>query len=338
MTADELKETKVEINFDEKISSQKVQDKNYDAKKKKSAEKETEAQRNARLTARRKALSKIAMNDWDGIICSHDMFIRLPMSPETYNKFYEEQIAILEQAKKSLALAKATKTNPAFVTSSDLSQIQFNKRFEKNLENAIENLKQKLARDINAEKKELVIPFEELGIDQIFVDEADMFKNLGFQTKYAGRGNKVVGVSTSNAQRSTDMYVKTQWLARQRNGGGVVFATGTPISNTLNEIYTMQRYLDSATLEEKNCKFFDAWAGTFCKEADDQEVSPDGNGFRTVTRLNLTNLQSLMKMFRKFADIKMIEHLPHLQKSLPKLKNEEYTRISIEPTGGFRRF
>ena len=308
LTADNLKDTKVDVGFEEKLDTKEYKNgKAIKSALKKSAAKETEAQKAGRLAERRRVLSKIATNDWDGII---------------YNEFYREQIRLLEQAKRAQWGADEDE--------------QLSKRRKKMLENAIENLKQKLKRDIKEEEKEIVIPFEELGIDQIFVDEADMFKNLGFQTRYSGYGNKVVGVSTTNAQRSLDMYVKTKWLTKQRNGGGVVFATGTPISNTLNEMYTMQRYLDAATLEEKKCQHFDGWAGTFCKEVEDYEVSPDGNGFRTVTRLNLTNLQSLIKMFRKFADIKMAEDLPHLTR--PKLKNDDYTRIQIEPTEAFREY
>ena len=230
LTAADLSTPKINISFDEKVDT---------SGRKKTAEsavkmdnKESATQRQGRLLARRQSLSKIVAGDWDGIIISHYMFMRLPMSPETYNEFYREQKALLTAEKQTLYGTKAG-----------------DKRHKKLLENALSALEQRLARDINEEKKEIVIPFEELGIDQIFVDEADMFKNLGFNTHYnSSIGEYVSGINTSNAQRSLDMYIKTRWLTKLRNGGGVFFATGTPISNALNEIYTMQRYLDYQTL------------------------------------------------------------------------------------------
>ena len=318
LTAADLSAPKINISFDEKADT---------TGRKKTAEsavktdsKESLAQRQGRLLARRQSLSKIATGNWDGIIISHDMFIRLPMSPETYNEFYREQKALLTAEKKASYGSKAG-----------------DKKHQKLLENALSALEQRLARDINEEKKEIVIPFEELGIDQIFVDEADMFKNLGFNTHYnSSIGEYVSGINTSNAQRSLDMYIKTRWLTKLRNGGGVVFATGTPISNTLNEIYTMQRYLDYQTLQEHKIHQFDNWAGVFAKEVKSMEAAPSGNGFREVTRLKLTNLQSLIGMFLKIADVKMPENLPHLKR--PKLKNDTRTVVQIEPSNAFKEF
>lgn len=322
LTSKELSAPQLTDKYDESIKTTNRGTKatTETAEETKTTKKETEEQKQARLLARRQALTKIATGDWDGIILSHDMFMRLPMSPDTYNEYYREQIQLLTQEKEMQYGSKAGDT-----------------KHQATLAAVIQNLKEKLTRDIDKDKKEIVIPFEELGIDQIFVDEADMFKNLGFNTRYGtSKNDYVAGISTSNARRSVDMYIKTKWLTKMRNGGGVVFATGTPISNTLNEIYTMQRYLDYANLEAKKIHHFDNWAGTFAEEVKGVEASPSGNGFREVTRLKLTNLPSLITMFRKVADIKLAEDLPHLTR--PKLKNDSRAVVQIEPTNAFKEF
>ena len=309
------------LNFTEDIDT-KEHKKELSAKAKKKAEKQNKQEtKDARLAKRRATLSRIQTEDWDGIIINHNLFKSLPMSPKTYNKFYAEQLAELEAAKMEVDMGDGT-----YGRVSELS-----KRQKKELANAISNLQQKLKRDINEEAKEIVTPFEELGIDQVFVDEADLFKNLAFRTKMANMS----GVSTTGSQRSLDMYVKTRYMNKQY-GGHIVFATGTPISNSLNEIYTMQRYLDPDTLKQKDMTRFDRWAAMFGKKVTDIEPTPSGDGFRQIVRLVFTNLRSLSGIFRRFSDIKMFEDLPHLER--PKLKNGERTIIQIEPTEAFKKF
>ena len=276
------------------------------------ARKESAEQKRDRLARRRAALSRIATEDWDGIIISHNLFANLPMSPEYYQEFYQEQADELEAA-----IRQAKEGN-------------LSKRDTTALQNALENLKNRLERNVEEDKKEVAIPFEELGVDQIFVDEADKFKNLAFHT---GMG-RLSGISTSNAKRSTDMYVKTRYMAKAY-GRGIVFATGTPISNSMNEMFTMQRYLAWDKLKDLGMNHFDAWASMFGRKTEESEPSPDGNGFRMTTKLKFTNLKALGKMFRSFADIKLAEDLPYLKR--PRLKGGERTVVSVEASDAFNR-
>lgn len=297
--------------FTEKLDTTKHKEtKGGKAQKK---EKEEAGKRQERLNKRRAALSRIATEDWDGIIISHNLFTNLPMSPESYNEFYREQLDELDAAIRQMKSDEFGKMDKRSVTA---------------LENAKENLENRLKRDVSEDKKEVVIPFEELGIDQIFVDEADKFKNLAFHTSMG----RLSGISTSNAKRSTDMYVKTRYMTKTY-GRGIVFATGTPISNSMNEMYTMQRYLDADKLKDLGMNHFDSWAAMFGRKKDESEPSPDGNGFRMVTKLKFTNLQVLGKIYRSFADIKLPEDLPYLKR--PKLKNGSRTVISVESTDAF---
>jgi|GEM_PF-880052 len=290
----------------------------FDSKKE-----ETEAQENLRFAIRRKTLSQIATNNWDGIIISHNLFERLPMSLDgalTYSRDGEK----IAKAKAILA------NNPSKDDIKKAAEI-------------IKAAEEHVDKDFNNFKaKELITPFEELGIDQIFVDESDMFKNLGFNTTQfnpsdPNKENRIVGVSTADAQRSRDLYAKARWLSSQRNGGGLVFASGTPVSNTLNEIYTIQRYLDPELLAENEWAEFDDWANHFGKTVPTTETDAAGN-YVQKRRLNLNNLPALIKFFRKIADIKMIEDLPHLLENRPKLKGEERRVIPIKPTEAFEEY
>lgn len=171
---------------------------------------------------RTRTLAQIKTEDWDGIIMSHSQFERLPLSPETAASFIEEQLDEVEQA---ITEAKEGKV-------------------DKRTLGTIENQKKKLEENLDAvmktDPRDIGVPFEQLGIDQIFVDEADMFKNLHYTTSM----DRVNGLPNSNANRSMDMYAKTRWLTNANGGRGVVFATGTPVSNTMAEMFTMMRYLD----------------------------------------------------------------------------------------------
>ena len=266
------------------------------------------AERKAEKNAKRQSvLGKIATEDWDGIIISHNIFKRIPMSPEAYNRFYEQQIAEVEQAILDINATEG-KSGNAIV---------------KTLEATKKNLEAKLKKNVNEEAKDVVIPFEQLGVDQIFVDEADQFKNLYFTTKM----HNIAGMSQANSQRSMDMFMKTQYLMNANNGRGVVFATGTPISNTMAEMFTMLRYLDNKGLQEKNLGFFDNWVATFATRETTAELAPDGSGYRTVDKFTkFNNMPELVKMFRKVADVKKIEDL---DLEIPKLKNGKPTVVEI---------
>lgn len=275
------------------------------------------AERKAEKNAKRQSvLGKIATEDWDGIIISHNIFKRIPMSPEAYNRFYEQQIAEVEQAILDINATEG-KSGNAIV---------------KTLEATKKNLEAKLKKNVNEEAKDVVIPFEQLGVDQIFVDEADQFKNLYFTTKM----RNIAGMSQANSQRSMDMFMKTQYLMNANNGRGVVFATGTPISNTMAEMFTMLRYLDNKGLQEKNLGFFDNWVATFATRETTAELAPDGSGYRTVDKFTkFNNMPELVKMFRKVADVKKIEDL---DLEIPKLKNGKPTVVEIPINSALERY
>lgn len=259
--------------------------------------------------ARNRMLARIQTEDWDGIIISHTLFERLPLTPETSAEIIGEQIQDMED---TLYNAKGDKG----VDSRALS----------GLETRIANTKDKLEAILNTSLDEIGIPFEKLGIDQIFVDEADQFKNLGFATSLTN----IAGLNPkSDANRSNDMFAKTQWLTRQNGGRGVVFATGTPISNTMAEMFTMLRYLNMSELAAKGMKLFDNWIRTFGEIGTGIERKPQGSGFRQVTKVKrFVNMPELIKMFRSVADVKTQDEL---NLDIPKLKNGKPTIIALKP-------
>lgn len=256
---------------------------------------------------RTRTLAQIKTEDWDGIIMSHSQFERLPLSPETAASFIEEQLDEVEQA---ITEAKEGKV-------------------DKRTLGTIENQKKKLEENLDAvmktDPRDIGVPFEQLGIDQIFVDEADMFKNLHYTTSM----DRVNGLPNSNANRSMDMYAKTRWLTNANGGRGVVFATGTPVSNTMAEMFTMMRYLDFQGLKEKGLHLFDNWLRTFGEIGSGIERNPSGSGFRKVNKvLRFINMPELTKMFRKFADVKTQDDL---DLDIPKLKGGKPTIVKIAP-------
>ena len=256
---------------------------------------------------RTRTLTQIRTGDWDGIIMSHSQFERLPLSPETAGSIIREQLDEVEQA-----IVEAKNGN---VGKKDLSTI----------ENQKKKLEDKLKDILKTDLRDIGIPFEQLGVDQIFVDEADMFKNLHYTTSM----DRVNGLPNSNANRSMDMYAKTRWLTNANNGRGVVFATGTPVSNTMAEMYTMMRYLDFRGLKEKGLNLLDNWLRTFGEIGSGIERNPSGNGFRKVTKvLRFINMPELTKMFRKFADVKTQDDL---DLDIPDLKNGKPTIVKIAP-------
>ena len=294
------------------VKKMTVEEKTEDGRKKKrklrrdELTKEEQKKLDESRAARNRALARIQTEDWDGIIMSHTMFERLPVSPETKAKYIQQQLDILEQTVKE---AKGG---------------NMSKRDKSNLEARKETLKEKLNEALDDDIKDIGIPFEELGIDQIFVDEADLFKNLHYETSIGG----VSGLTNSDANRSQDMFLKTQWLTETRNGRGVVFATGTPISNTIAELYTMSRYLVPKMLKEHGVNLFDSWIRTFAEIGTGIERKPSGDGFRKVNRVkNFINMAELTTMFRSFADIKTQDEL-HL--NIPKLKNGKPTTIVLD--------
>jgi len=247
---------------------------------------------------RRKFLTaKIASGEWDGIIVTHSSFERIGMSRDYQERFLLEQIAEYDALLREHAAAKGANRNLI-------------KTIEKQKAARVERLKDLLAE----EKKDDGLVFDELGVDHVFVDEAHYFKNLETPTKM----ERVAGIQTGGSERAFDVYMKAQYLHGQHRGHGVTFATGTPISNTMVEMYTMQRFLDPDGLHSRGLEHFDAWAATFGEVIDTMEISPDGASLRPRSRFaRFTNLPELQQMFRTFADVQTAEMLdlprPRLQ-------------------------
>jgi hypothetical protein len=239
---------------------------------------------------RQKAMSRIATGTYDAVIVSHSSFEKLPVSDETFGRFVGRQIEQLEEA---LYEARAEKGD--------------NRRIVKELEKAKKRLTTKLKERADREHKDDAISFEQMGIDRIFVDESDLYKNLGFTSKMT----RIAGLPNTESNRALDMYMKTRYLAERQ--GGILFATGTPISNTMAEMYTLQRYLAPETLKAAGVEHFDAWAANFAEPVTSLELAPDGSGYRMHTRFaKFVNLPELLSMFRSFADVQTADmlHLP----------------------------
>jgi N12 class adenine-specific DNA methylase len=251
---------------------------------------------------RRKFLTaKIASGEWDGIIVTHSSFERIGMSRDYQEKFLLEQIAEYDELLREHAGAKGANRNLI-------------KTIEKQKAARAERLKNLLAED----KKDDGLVFDELGVDHVFIDEAHYFKNLETPTKM----DRVAGIQTGGSERAFDVYMKARYLGEQHPGHGVTFATGTPISNTMMEMYTMQRFLDPEGLKSRGLEHFDAWAATFGEIVDTMEISPDGAGLRPRSRFaRFTNLPELQQMFRAFSDVQTAEMLdlprPRLQGGKP---------------------
>lgn len=249
-------------------------------------------------------LSKIATGDYDLILMSHELFGRLPVSPELMQQHIQEQVDEVEQAIEAMQAEGA------------------DKRSVKKMETTLTNLRNKLQKNLDEDKKDIVIPFEELGIDQLFVDESHMFKNLAFYTKM----QNVAGVTARSAKRSDDMYMKTRWLTKSRNGGGVIFATGTPIANTMSEMYTLQKYLQADVLKELGMEHFDAWAAMFGETTTDYEMTASGQ-FKPRTRFaQFNNVPELLQQFFTFADVKTAEKL---NLPTPSIVNRETVTVPL---------
>jgi N12 class adenine-specific DNA methylase len=236
---------------------------------------------------RQKAMSRIATGNYDAVIVSHKSFELLPVSDETFTRFVDRQ---KEQLEEAIREAKAEKGDT--------------RRIVKELEKAKKRLEAKLKERADRERKDDAVTFEQLGVDRLFVDESDLFKNLGFVSKM----NRIAGLPNTESNRALDMYMKTRYLAGR--GGGTVFATGTPISNTMAEMYTLQRYLAPQLLAACGVEHFDAWAANFGEAVTALELAPDGSGYRMHTRFaKFVNLPELLSMFRSFADVQTADML-----------------------------
>ena len=251
---------------------------------------------------RRKFLTaKIASGEWDGIIVTHSGFERIGMSREYQEQFLRQQIAEYDALLIEHASSKASNRNLI-------------KTIEKQKAARAERLKDLLAR----EKKDDGLVFDELGVDHLFIDEAHYFKNLETPTKM----DRVAGIQTGGSERAFDVLMKARYLDGHNAGHGVSFATGTPISNTMVEMYTLQRFLDPAGLSARGLEHFDAWAATFGEVVETMEISPDGGSLRPRSRFaRFTNLPELQQMFRSFSDVQTAEMLdlprPRLQGGKP---------------------
>jgi N12 class adenine-specific DNA methylase len=238
---------------------------------------------------RRKLLTaKIASGEWDGIVVTHSSFERIGMSKEYQEKFLREQISDYDQLLRDHA---GTATSRNII-----------KTIEKQKARREERIKELAAED----KKDDGLVFDELGVDHVFVDEAHYFKNLETPTKM----ERVAGIQTGGSERAFDLYMKARYLGEKHPGHGVTFATGTPISNTMVELYTMQRFLDPEGLASRGIEHFDGWAATFGEVEERMELSPDGRTLKPRSRFSkFTNLPELGQMFRAFADVQTAEML-----------------------------
>ena len=240
---------------------------------------------------RKKFCARIATGDYDAVIIGHSQFERIPLSFERQERIIQEQIY------ETLAAINELKAHAG-----ENFSIKQMEKTRKTLETKLEKLR-------SDERKDDVITFEQLGVDRLFVDESHFYKNLFLTTKM----RNVAGLSTSEAQKSSDMFGKCRYLDEITGGRGVVFATGTPVSNSMTELYTVMRYLQYSTLQQKKLTHFDCWASTFGETTTAIELAPEGTGYRARTRFaKFFNLPELMSMFKEVADIKTSDqlHLP----------------------------
>ena len=240
---------------------------------------------------RKKFCSRIATGDYDAVIIGHSQFEKIPLSQERQAATIEKQIDEIE-----LAIDQAKRDNGERYTI-------------KQMEKSRKALQVRLDKLNDQSRKDNVVTFEQLGVDRLFVDESHAFKNLFLYTKM----RNVAGLSTSEAQKSSDMFMKCRYMDELTGGRGVIFATGTPVSNSMTELYTVMRYLQYSTLQQKNLTHFDSWASTFGETTTAIELAPEGTGYRARTRFaKFFNLPELMNMFKEVADIKTSDqlHLP----------------------------
>ena len=254
---------------------------------------------------RKKFCAKIATGDYDAVIIGHSQFEKIPLSTERQQMLLQNEIDEITQGISEL-------------------KHQRGERFTvKQLEKTKKSLQTKLDKLNDQTRKDDIVTFEELGVDRLFVDEAHNFKNLFLYTKMRNVG----GIAQTEAQKSSDLYMKCRYLDEITGSKGVIFATGTPVSNSMVELYTVQRYLQYDTLVDKNLQHFDAWASTFGETVTAIELAPEGTGYRSKTRFaKFYNLPELMMMFRQVADIQTADML-----NLP-VPKANYHNIAVKPT------
>ena len=255
---------------------------------------------------RKKFCARIAMGNYDAIIIGHSQFERIPISDEKQEAMLQRQIDDLEMAIQS---ARYEQDGGRYT----VKQIE---KTRKTLQTRLEKLNQK-------EKKDQVVTFEELGVDHLYVDEAHSYKNAFLYTKM----RNVAGIAQNEAQKSADMFNKCQYLDEITGGKGITFATGTPISNSMTELYVMQRYLQNSKLQNMGLGLFDSWASTFGEVVTSIELAPEGTGYRAKSRFaRFYNIPELMNMFKEIADIKTSDQL-----KLP-VPEAEYETVVLKPT------
>jgi N12 class adenine-specific DNA methylase len=254
---------------------------------------------------RKKFCARIATGDYDAVIIGHSQFEKIPISMERQKRLLEEQIAEITNGIR------------------ELKEERGERYAIKQLEKTKKTLKLKLDKLNDTSRKDDVVTFEELGVDRLFVDEADFYKNLFLYTKM----RNVAGLSQTEAQKSSDLFMKCRYLDELIGGRGVIFATGTPISNSITEMYTMQRYLQYETLRKNGLQHFDCWASTFGETVTAIELAPEGTGYRAKTRFaRFYNLPELMNMFKEIADIKTADML-----NLP-VPKANYHNVALKPS------
>lgn len=254
---------------------------------------------------RKKFCARIATGDYDAVIIGHSQFEKIPISIERQKRLLEEQIEEITNGIRELKEERGERYA--------IKQMEMTKK----------SLRLKLDKLNDTSRKDDVVTFEELGVDKLFIDEADFYKNLFLYTKM----RNVAGLSQTEAQKSSDLFIKCRYLDELTEGRGVVFATGTPISNSITEMYTMQRYLQYETLRKSGLQHFDCWASTFGETVTAIELAPEGTGYRAKTRFaRFYNLPELMNMFKEIADIKTADML-----NLP-VPKANYNNIAVKPS------
>ena len=259
--------------------------------------------------SRRKAfVNRIATGDYDAVIMGYSTFAKISISPEKRKEYYQQQIDELIDIIQSS-------------DDDDNLSVKDAQKKKKQLETRLKNLEYDTEQDDN-------IYFENLGVDALFVDEAHNFKNLSINTKLS----RIAGIQTTESKRSEDLLLKIQYIKEKQNGldRGIVFATGTPISNSLTEMYVMKKYLEPDYLREKGLQHFDSWVADFAEVTTNIELSPTGNSWRAKKRCStFKNLPELMSIYRRVADIQTAETL---KLPVPKLKNGKYTICLTKPS------
>ncbi|MBV9010138.1 MAG: DEAD/DEAH box helicase family protein [Verrucomicrobia bacterium] len=264
-------------------------------------------------TKRARLFSRIATGNWDAVIVTHAGFEKIPVSLATRRNFISQQIDEIETAIREERADRGT-------------------RLVKELERVKKRLTAKLESLSAEHRKDNTLTFEELGIDRLFIDEAHKFKNLFYVTKMT----RVAGLPQTASERAFDLFLKVQQIQARNKAGGIVFATGTPISNTMAEMFTMQRYLQMDTLRRNSLQHFDSWAGTFGETVTSMELRPDGSGYRLQSRFaRFVNVPELMQQFRQVADVQTAEML---KLPVPKLEQGRTITVSAPSSPELQRF